>query len=224
MSHIATTRRPAVVTALALLLASLGLAACGGSSSSTTTTAKSASASTTTPGGTATPGSSTTPGSGTRPPGPTPQGTARFKALRECLQKNGVTLPQRTPGQRPGQGGLLGAGRGSQLPKGMTRAQYEAVIKKCGGGAFRNPGFRARRFKSPATKQALTKFADCMRKNGVNVPEPNTSGNGPIFDTKGIDTASAQFKSAEAKCAVELRGAFHPGAAGSPSTGAPGAG
>ena len=33
-----------------------------------------------------------------------------------------------------------------------------------------------------------------MRENGVNLPAPNTSGNGPVFNTKGIDTSSATFK------------------------------
>ncbi len=73
---------------------------------------------------------------------------------------------------------------GLQLPKGVTRAQYEAAIKKCGGGSFAGRGAR---FNSPAYKAALTKFAACMRENGVNVPAPNTSGSGPIFDTKGLE-------------------------------------
>jgi hypothetical protein len=47
-----------------------------------------------------------------------------------------------------------------------------------------------------------------MRENGVNVPEPNTSGNGPVFGTKGLNTSSAQFRAAEAKCRVDLRSAF----------------
>ncbi len=65
---------------------------------------------------------------------------------------------------------------------------------------------------SPAYKAALTKFAACMRENGVNVPAPNTSGNGPIFNTKGIDTHSAQFKAAEKKCQSLLtrRSGVHP--------------
>ena len=150
--------------------------------------------------------------------------------MRECLQKNGITLPKRDPRpERPpgGAGGFLGGGAGGerpQLPKGVTRAQYEAALKKCGGGAFAGRG--GTRFKSPAFKAALTKFATCMRENGVNVPAPNTSGNGPIFNTKGIDTSSAQFKAAEAKCQSDLRGAFRrgPGAGGSQSQwSAPGA-
>ena len=138
--------------------------------------------------------------------------------MRECLQKEGITLPKRTPGQkRPpgGAGGFLGGGgaggaAGPQLPKGVTRAQYEAALKKCGGSTFGHGG--AARFDSPAFKAALAKFATCMRQNGVNVPAPNTSGSGPVFDTKGIDTSSAQFKAAEAKCQSDLSGAFKRGA------------
>ena len=77
---------------------------------------------------------------------------------------------------------------------------------------------------APTFKTALAKFATCMRQNGVNVPAPNTSGNGPVFDTKGIDTRSTQFKTAEAKCQSDLSGAFKrgPGAGGPPGTnGAP---
>ena len=67
------------------------------------------------------------------------------------------------------------------------------------------------RLNSPAFKAALTKFAACMRENGVNVPAPNTSGNGPVFNTKGIDTSSSQFRAAESKCRSDLTSAFHRG-------------
>jgi hypothetical protein len=177
-----------------LILIGLALAACGGSSTTSTTT--SASASTTTTGGGASGG--------------------RFAALRECLQKNGITLPDRTPGQgrAPGAdgfpgGGSGGGGAGAALPSGVTRAQYEAALKKCGGSPR---GFGARA-SSPAFRQALVKFASCMRAHGVKIAEPNTSGKGPIFSTAGIDTASAQFQSAQASCMSNLRSAL-PGAPG----------
>jgi hypothetical protein len=211
-SHV-NSRKPAKVALalLALLLVSLGLAACGSSSSSSSSTTATTSAST---------------GTGAKAPN-----AGRFAAVRECLQKEGITLPKRTPGQkRPpgGAGGFLGGGgaggaAGSQLPKGVTRAQYEAALKKCGGRDFGHGGGAAR-FDSPTFKAALAKFATCMRQNGVNVPAPNTSGSGPVFDTKGIDTSSAQFKAAEAKCQSDLSGAFKrgTGAAGGPGTnGAP---
>src|SRR5271155_5613433 len=145
-------KRPALAVAV-LLLACLGLAACGSSSSSSTSSNASA---TSTNGAT----------------GATGRGAGRFAALRECLQKNGITLPKRTPGQRPpgGAGGFLGGRTGApQLPAGVKRAQYEAAIKKCGGAAFTGQGGR---ISSPAFKAAAQKFAACMRENGVNLPEP----------------------------------------------------
>jgi len=215
MSHTYSNRRKPVAAAtvvLVLLLACLGLVACGGSSSSSSSAT------------TATTSASTRTGA----KGPN---AGRFTAIRECLQKNGITLPKRTPGQkRPyggGAGGFLGGGGpgavgGLQLPKGMTRAQYEAALKKCGGGFAGRGGAR---FKSPAFQAALAKFATCMRENGVNVPAPNTSGSGPVFDTKGIDTTSAQFKAAETKCRSDLSAAFRRGpGAGGASGGTPGGG
>jgi hypothetical protein len=207
-------RKPAMVAVglLALLFVSLGLAACGSSSSSSSSTTATTSAST-----------------GTGAKGPN---AGHFAAVRECLEKEGITLPKRTPGEkRPpgGAGGFLGGGgaggaAGPQLPKGVTRAKYEAALKKCGGNFARNFGHGgAARFDSPTFKAALAKFATCMRQNGVNVPAPNTSGSGPVFDTKGIDTSSAQFKTAEAKCQSDLSGAFKRGpGAGGGAGGAPG--
>lgn len=217
MSHIHSNRRKpstsAVITALALLLACLGLAACGGSSSSTTATSANASA--------------TTPKGATGLDGRLgARAASRFKTIRECMQKNGVTLPQRPPGQRrggpsgpSGASGFLGGGAGgTQLPSGVTRAQYEAAIKKCGGGS----GFRrgTGRLKAPVYKAALSKFAACMRENGVNVPAPNTSGSGPVFNIKGLKPTSSKFQSAEAKCRSDLFNALRQGR---PSTGASGA-
>jgi hypothetical protein len=211
-------RGPVAATILVLLLACLGLAACGSSGSTSTTTTVAANANATSP--------STAPGGGTPvPPGGAASGQAggRFAAMRACLAKEGITLPQRTPGQRPpGAGGLLGGGTGGpQLPKGVTRAQFEAALKKCGGGTghfFRGGS----RLNSPAYRQVLTAFAACMRQNGVNLPSPNSSGTGPVFNTKGVNTASAQFKAAEAKCQSILRSAFprRPSAAGGGTGGA----
>ena len=200
------------VAALAtVLLAASVLAACGSSSKGSTTAA----------GKTA---------SGARAPG------GRFTALRECLKKNGITLPQRVPGKpgqgRPPSGGAVpfgGGGRtggfaGGALPKGVTRAQFEAAMKKCGGGVRGNFGSRSR-LGSASFKKALTAFAACMRREGIDVPTPNTSGKGPIFSTKGLDVKSAKFRAAQQKCASLLRTSAAPGGTGAPGgAGAPGAG
>lgn len=190
--------RPAALLA-ACALASLGIAACGGSSS------KDAAASST--GTTSTTSTSS---------GPAAAGPARFAALRTCLQKEGITLPQSAAGQRPPAGGtgaprggfLGGGGFERRLPKGVSAGKLQAALKKCGGlqgGGFRRSGHF---LSSASERKALTAFAACMRENGVKLPAPNTSGQGPVFDTKGINTAGTQFKSAEAKCRAKLPGPF----------------
>ncbi len=185
-------RRGAAAGALLLaLLAGLLLAACG-SSKSTSSTTRSTSAAATSP-------SPTRGAFG-----------ARATALRTCLKEHGITLPERKArpqGQRPSGPLGLGAGGGFKLPKGVTRAQLQEAFKKC-GGTIRGGRFGAR------NPQRLAKFAACMRQNGVDLPAPNTSGKGPVFDTNGIDTTSATFKKADAKCVGELR----------PSGAAPGSG
>jgi hypothetical protein len=62
---------------------------------------------------------------------------------------------------------------------------------------------------SPAVKGALAQFAACIRKQGINLPEPNKAGGGPVFNTKGVNTKSVKFKAAELKCRSALLGAFH---------------
>jgi hypothetical protein len=195
-----TTRHPIRrLTAIALPLAAGALlAACGSSSSGSSTTATTASQAAAT----------------------TPQGS-RFSALRECLRKNGIDLPQRKGTNGSGaipfdRGGFGGAPR---LPKGVTASQYEAALKKCGG----RPRLGTQTQLSKASfKKSLEAFATCMRSNGIALPTPNTSGKGPVFDTKGVNTSSPAFRSAQLKCLTVLRAA-RPGGAGSPpAQGAPG--
>ncbi len=218
------SRKSAAAAVVVLLLACIGLAACGGSSSKTSSSANAASTGTASTGTSSTGASSTGTSSNgsSAPTSGVGRGGARSAAIRECLEKNGIALPQRTSGSgRPnsGPGGFLGGGAGGpQLPKGVTRAQYEAALKKCGGHVFGGAG--ARFSNDPAFEAALAKFAECLRQNGVNVPAPNTSGKGPVFNTKGIDTSSPQFRAATTKCRSALTSAFRrPGGVGRPAPG-----
>jgi hypothetical protein len=199
------------LVALCALGACLALAACGSSGSST-------SASTTTGTGT----SASKAGSG----------SSRFTALRSCLQKQGITLPARPSGGAGGAGGAGGPGgsgapgfpggtgarRGLQPPEGVSQAKFDEALKKCGGGRF--PGRGSANLNSATARAALTTYAACLRSNGINVPAPNTSGSGPIFNTTGINTSSAQFKTAQSKCQSDLKGVFPGGGAGVASAGA----
>lgn len=215
------------ITLAALAASVLGLAACGGSSSTTPKTSANAAALGTTAGAPATGGSTaTTPGAATHTattPGattgttPTPGGqdVPSFNAIRACMAKKGITLPRSHP--------LAHA----TLPKGMSRAQLYEDLRDCAGGlqapnAHGAPGahglgrHRFNPYDNPRFKAVLTRFSACLRQQGINVGEPNTTGKGPLFDTKGINTGSPRFKAATAKCRSVLIGAFrgtaHPGA------------
>lgn len=197
-SHL--TKRLAAIAVL--LIASAMLVACGGSASNTNST-------------TTTNASATAPAAAGGPGGSGTGGAGRFSALRECLKKEGITLPTRPKGTKGG-GGFFGGGQRA-LPSGVSASKFQAAMKKCGGGNFPRLGARAR-LNSAGFKQSLEKFAACMRQNGVDVPAPNTSGNGPIFNTKGLDTGSAKFRAAQQKCSSLLR-TGRPGAGGAGGAG-----
>jgi hypothetical protein len=204
MPHIDSRPTRLVGAVLTLLLAGLLLTACGSSGKgSATTTATTAS------------------GATARNPG------ARFTQLRECLKKQGVTLPTRKAGggtpPTSSENGAGGPGSGPQLPGGINRTKLQEALKKCGGGAgFGGGRIPGGRFNDKQARAALTKYAACLRENGVDVPKPNTSGKGPVFDTKGIDTSSAAFKKAQSKCKSLLPNFFRGrpgGASGGPPPG-----
>jgi hypothetical protein len=182
-----------------MLLLAVVLSACGSSSSSGSTGKTSTSAA-------AKPGSN------------------RFATLRSCLSKDGITLPERTGGSgQPSTTGGPPSGGGFKLPAGVSQTKLREALKKCGGGfGGGRPGFN-----STASRKVLARYSACMRENGVDLPAPNTSHKGPIFNTKGLNTTSASFKAAEKKCQSDLKGAFgqgSPGAAGgTPPAGAGGA-
>ncbi|MDX6667768.1 MAG: hypothetical protein QOK04_1148 [Solirubrobacteraceae bacterium] len=178
MTHHERRRAPArciqVIGCVAIVAAGLALSACGGSS-------KSAAASTT-------------------------QGGNRRAAINACLKKQGITPPQRNAGrgQGPGAGGgggIPGLGLGGGGGGGASnpnRAKLQAALRKC-GLTFRGGG-RNRFANNPAARQALVKFAACVRKNGYNLPAPNTSGNGPVFNASQVNQNDPKFRAAAAKC------------------------
>jgi hypothetical protein len=185
-----------------LALTALVLASCGGSSSSTSTSATQASAAKAPPGiATTTSPATTSPATTTPKRSSGPESLRKgVLALRECLARNGVNLP------KPGSG-KIGA-----LPPGVSKAQYQAAIRKCAptaslpstpGSVGGTKGARPGRF-----QKALESFAACMRAHGIKLPAPNPHGTGPIFETKGINTRSAAFRAATAACRSTLRSAL----------------
>ena len=189
-SRPAARRRLRLLLALAAIAAAaVVLAACGSSSSSSTgTTAQSANSAGTNQGGGA-------------------AGGGRFTALRSCLQKEGINLPapKGTPGQ-PGAGNGGRPGGFLKAPEGVSQAKFQEALKKCGAGSLPRGG--SRNLNSASARAALGSYATCMRENGVNLPAPNTSGQGPVCNTTGLNTSSETFKNAQKKCQSKLAGTF----------------
>ena len=107
----------------------------------------------------------------------------RFAAMRECLQKNGITLPKRTPGQRPVRRRLSRRRRWQrrrrpQLPKGVTRAQYEAAVKKC-GGALAPSAARRRPLQQPRLPGGAREVRDLHARKRRERPRPEHLGQRP---------------------------------------------
>lgn len=198
------------------VLAALALSACGSSGSGSTGTQASASS-----------GSS---GSTT-----TPNGQRGFLSdeVRSCLKKQGVDLPDRPQGgdgqppqgYGPPAGGLPGGdgqppqGSGPPAdgggPGGQTsdadRQKMQDALKACGVQMpDRADGQGGEGFQRPDTSSAdyqkrVNAYVACVRQNGFDLPDPDFSGDGPIFDPDQVDQTDKTFQAASAKCQDELR-------------------
>ncbi len=185
--------RPGPALALGVALAcALALAACGGSASSSSSSSSASAA--------------------------TGAGGFNRTVLVACLKKQGITLPTRPSGSGapPSGGGLFGGGGGGGGRRFgfASNPKIRAALQKCGLSLPRRTGnFRT----SPAFKTAVNNFVACVRKNGYALPNPNLSGNGPVFKASQVNRKDPKFVAAVAKCQSLLRFA-RPGSFGGGGT------
>jgi hypothetical protein len=190
----------ALFTIVALAVGCL-MAGCGSASSTSTTSSASAAA---TSSGTSTSGS-TTASSGF---------SARRTQLVACLKQHGVTLPSRPAGAPPGGGtgtgttgnggtggppggGFFGGGGGNGAGgrgRFANNPKLQAAFKACGA----NFGFRRGNFAGRISHATITKYVDCVRQHGYNLPNPNFSGKGSVFPSN-IRT-NPKFLAASKEC------------------------
>lgn len=177
--------------ALAVLVAVL-LAGCGSSGSSESTTEESNAASSGQAGG--------------------PGGFAEISAeTRSCLKEKGVELPEPGQGGPPGGGSFEGGppaggppaggapqgfGKGgAKMKKAFEECGVELPQGKPGGGSPMNSG---------AFRKSIKEYAACMGENGYDLPEPNLSGEGPVFKESEVNREDPKFKAANEKCQSRL--------------------
>lgn len=143
-----------------------------------------------------------------------PRGNRRTQ-LAACLKKQGVTLPRRAPGAHGAQpesgaenghpgSGAEGSGQlGFDAQRGGNDAIRRAALRRCGVNPQREAGPNGDRGSfahSPASRRALASFAACVRRNGYRLPNPNTSGNGPVFNPRQVDRSNPRFLAAARRC------------------------
>ncbi len=81
----------------------------------------------------------------------------------------------------------------------------QAAFEKCGarfGGGFGGrggPGNAGGSGGRPSTA-ALRRFVACVRENGYDLPDANTSGDGPVFDGDTVDRDDPAFVRASRAC------------------------
>ncbi|MHB1809109.1 MAG: hypothetical protein ACYCU0_07405 [Solirubrobacteraceae bacterium] len=88
----------------------------------------------------------------------------------------------------------------------------KAASTNTNGSASRSGGALAPATQNSVYHAALTQYAGCLRRHGVNVPNPKQGGTAKL-DTKGIERSSPRFKQAALSCAATLDEALRKAAA-----------
>jgi len=140
-------------------------------------------------------------------------------AFSKCMREHGVDIHVGTTaagGSSGGStveiGGSSDLGGAADAPQTGTKAfdpkTVEAADEACKGllpaGGMGDPNASM----DPAVLDAMLAFAQCMRDNGVDFPDPQSNGVGiqaiPIGGSGGIDPASKTFQAAEKACSSKL--------------------
>jgi hypothetical protein len=189
----ASWRRPWIGVAVLAIVAALAIAGCGGSSSS---------------GSSSTSGGSGSEESGASSSTEAPaQGPGHFEISEEartCLKEHGLEPPAggKPPAGEggPPAGGFGGAGgKGAELKEAFEACGVEGPMGKgAPGGAPTN---------SAAFRTSVKEYVTCVRENGYEMPEPNLSGEGPIFNKSEVNQEDPKFKAASEKCESILHSA-----------------
>jgi hypothetical protein len=110
-------------------------------------------------------------------------GGTRSAAFTKCMTDHGIDIAQ---GQSPG-----------VLPDGVSQNEFQGALQACQESAgARSPGANGAPGQSA---NGFTRFAACMKKNGVTLPGASGSSSGAP-----VDPSSAAYKKAEQACSSLL--------------------
>jgi hypothetical protein len=142
-----------------------------------------------------------------------PAGFELSDETRACLEEQGVELPD--PGEGPPGGGAPPEGGppagGPPAGFGEGGEEMREALEECGAELPQGkPGGPP--MDSGAFRKSVKEYAACMGENGYELPEPNVSGEGPVFKDSDVNREDPKFEAADAECQSLLGG---PGGGGS---------
>ena len=90
----------------------------------------------------------------------------------------------------------------------LSAAVCSLALAACGGADSKAGGDAS---SGDSAQEAALKFSRCMRENGIDMPDPQTSGSGARESSSedafsGINPSDRAFKRAEKECAKHLQG------------------
>jgi hypothetical protein len=153
-----------------------------------------------------------------------PGGFEISEEARACLDEQGVELPEAPAGGEmpeggpPAGGGMPegeppsagqmpeggGAGFGGEQSEEMQEAFEECGVEVPTGGPGQGGGMP--NTDSASFRNSVKQYVACVRENGYELPQPDLSGEGPIFDQSAVDQEDPEFKKASEQCQDLLGG------------------
>jgi hypothetical protein len=160
---------------------------------------------------------SATPGASTNP-------EDAMLEFAQCMRDNGVDMPDPQTG---GGGVRIAIGQNGIDPR---SEEFQAAQEAC-QHFLEDAGFGGPRDLSQEQLDQMVEFAQCMRDNGIDMPDPGADGSvsfrvrgqsgndeqGRAVGPMGIDIGSEEFQAAQEAC-QDLMPDFGPGSDGGPST------
>lgn len=125
-------------------------------------------------------------------------------SLDNCLKKRGIADPEdvtRPSGQELAIPGLQNVG-GLRVPRGSTKARFEAALSKCGAGSLH---VGPRPITSPVLQRKILELRTCLAANGFDLPAPTFAGTAPVLNTSHVDIESARWRATVMGCGVTDR-------------------